>query len=234
MYAKHRGRRGVSKSKKFNVMEDIRKEMRDLRRDFDYGELDVKDVPENPFDLLKTWLDAAVKLKIKDANAFLLSTAINNQPDSRVVLVRDITETAIHFYTNYSSKKASELKENPKAAVNIFWAEMDRQIRMTVKVEKLSEKLSDDYFATRPRGSQIGAWASNQSSELDSRTVLEQKIKLLEEKFEGKAVPRPVFWGGYALVPSYFEFWQGRSSRLHDRIIFEKEGKGWKTKRLYP
>lgn len=215
-------------------MEDIRKEMRDLRRDFNYGTLDVKDVPENPFDLLKTWLDDAVKLEIKDANAFVLSTAIDGQPDSRVVLIRDITEKGIHFYTNYGSKKSKDLEMNSKAAVNIFWADLDRQIRMKVEVQKLSETLSDDYFKTRPRKSQIGAWASVQSEELESREKLEEILDELELKFEGNEVPRPDFWGGFELVPSYFEFWQGRPSRLHDRVVYESDNGSWGTKRLYP
>jgi|TARA_B110000503_G_C7145976_1_gene412969 pyridoxamine 5'-phosphate oxidase len=215
-------------------MKNIRKDMRDLRRDFNYGTLDAKDVPRNPFDLLKVWLDDAVQLKIKDANAFVLSTTVNNQPDARVVLIRDITDKAIHFYTNYGSKKASELAANPKAAVTIFWPDMDRQIRMQVEVKKLNEKLSDDYFNTRPRNSQIGAWASAQSEELESRGKLEDKLLEFEKQFEGQEVPRPDFWGGYELVPSYFEFWQGRPSRLHDRIIYEANSEGWKTKRLYP
>jgi len=215
-------------------MEDIRKEMRDLRRDFNYGTLDVKEVPQNPFKLLKTWLDDAVKLKIKDANAFVLSTVVNNQPDARVVLIRDVTERGIHFYTNYESKKATELKANSKAAVTIFWADMDRQIRMQVEVKKLEGKISDDYFKTRPRKSQIGAWASAQSNVLDSRQSLEDRIEELEKRFEGQEVSRPEFWGGYELKPSYFEFWQGRPSRLHDRIIYEGSAEGWSTKRLYP
>ena len=215
-------------------MKNIREDMRDLRRDFNYGTLDLQDVPKNPFDLLKVWLDDAIKLKIKDANAFILSTSVNNQPDARVVLIRDITDNAIHFYTNYGSKKASELAGNPKAAVTIFWPDMDRQIRMKVEVKKLDKKLSDDYFKTRPRKSQIGAWASAQSEELESRGTLEDKLLEFEKQFEGQEVPRPDFWGGYELVPSYFEFWQGRPSRLHDRIIYESIKDEWNTKRLYP
>ena len=122
-----------------------------------------------------------MQLKIKDANAFVLSTAVNNQPDARVVLIRDITENSIHFYTNYGSKKAFELNSNPKAAVNIFWPDLDRQIRLQVEVKKLNEKLSDDYFKTRPRKSQIGAWASEQSEELESRQKLEGRIEELEK-----------------------------------------------------
>tara|TARA_B110000046_G_scaffold52102_1_gene58203 strand:- start:72367 stop:73014 length:648 start_codon:yes stop_codon:yes gene_type:complete len=215
-------------------MKNIRQDIRDLRRDFNYGTLDAQDVPRNPFDLLKVWLDDAVKLKIKDANAFVLSTSVNSQPDSRVVLIRDITDKAIHFYTNYESKKASELASNSKAAMNIFWPDLDRQIRMQVEVKKLDENLSNDYFKTRPRKSQIGAWASAQSEELESRQKLEDKLFDLEKQFEGQEVTRPDFWGGFELVPSYFEFWQGRPSRLHDRIIYKGSASSWKTTRLYP
>lgn len=215
-------------------MEEIRKKMRDIRRDFDYGTLDEKEVPENPFVLFKSWLDKAVESEIKDANAFVLSTSVNEQPDARVLLLRDVTEKEIHFYTNYESKKAQDLLLNSKAAVNIFWPDLDRQIRLRVQVEKLSPELSDDYFKTRPRGSQIGAWASSQSDVLSTRNELEEKIKALEEKFKDQDVPRPEFWGGYALLPDYFEFWQGRPSRLHDRIVYEKEEEKWKVSRLYP
>ncbi len=215
-------------------MEDIRKEMRDLRRDFDYGTLDVTDVPEDPIELLKTWLADAVSLKIKDANAFVISTVVNGQPDSRVVLIRDILEDGFHFYTNYGSKKALDLEGNNKVAINIFWPEMDRQIRMYAIVEKLSNTLSDDYFKTRPRASQIGAWASIQSTELDTRQTLEKRIEDLEKQFEGKEVTRPNFWGGYKVSPSYYEFWQGRPSRLHDRIIYKSSDSNWIIKRLYP
>lgn len=215
-------------------MEDIRKEMRDLRRDFDYGTMDVSDVPANPIELLKTWLSDAISLKIKDANAFVISTAVNNQPDSRVVLIRDILEDGFHFYTNYGSKKAADLEQNKLGAVNIFWPDMDRQIRMNVLVEKINSNLSDDYFKTRPRASQIGAWASIQSTELSSRKELEKRIAALELKFEGKDVRRPEFWGGYKITPSYYEFWQGRPSRLHDRVIYDLTSESWKIKRLYP
>lgn len=215
-------------------MNDIRKDMRDLRRDFEFGTLDAKDVPENPFLFLKQWMKDAVELNIKDANAFVLSTSNNGQPDSRVLLIRDITATEIHFYTNYSSKKSEDIANNKKASLNIFWPDMDRQIRIHATLEKISPELSDDYFKTRPRGSQIGAWASMQSKRLESRAQLEQRIEELEKEFEGKEIPRPDFWGGYAAVPNYFEFWQGRPSRLHDRITFQMEDLKWKVNRLFP
>lgn len=215
-------------------MESIRKEMRDLRRDFNYGTLDVSEVPENPIELLKTWLEDAIKLKIKDANAMVLATSTNNQPDTRVLLIRDIVENGFHFYTNYGSKKAQDIEQNSKGCVNIFWPEMERQIRMHVTVEKIPGTLSDDYFKTRPRDSQIGAWASVQSEELASRGIMEDRIKELEKKFEGKEVPRPNVWGGYIIKPNYYEFWQGRPSRLHDRVTYEKNDANWDIKRLYP
>lgn len=215
-------------------MDSIRKEMRDLRRDFNYGTLDVSEVPENPIELLKTWLEDAIKLEIKDANAMVLATSTNNQPDTRVLLIRDIVDNGFHFYTNYGSKKARDIEQNSNACVNIFWPEMERQIRMHVTVEKIPETLSDDYFKTRPRDSQIGAWASVQSEELASRDIMEDKIKELEKKFEGKDVPRPDVWGGYIVKPNYYEFWQGRPNRLHDRVTYEQNGENWNTKRLYP
>jgi pyridoxamine-phosphate oxidase len=210
--------------------------MRDIRRNFERGTLYKKDVPENPIDLLKKWLNDAVELNIKDANAFVLSTVRDGKfPDSRVLLIRDITEKGLHFYTNYTSKKAEDMKANPHAAINIFWPELERQIRLHVSIQKLPEALSDDYFKTRPRASQIGAWASQQSSDLESREDLEERIKQYEEEFEGVEVPRPSFWGGYEARPFYYEFWQGRPNRLHDRIIY-KEGQGaaWEIQRLYP
>lgn len=216
------------------MKENIRKEIEKMRRDFDYGTLSEEDVPKNPIKLLKRWLNDAVELNITDANAFVLGTCVNNEPDSRVVLIRDIHENGLHFYTNYSSKKGQDLRLNPKASVNIFWADLDRQIRMSVEVEKLSDKTSDAYFKSRPRASQIGAWASNQSSKLKSRSVLEDRIKEIEDRFKGKEVSRPDFWGGFLLKPVSFEFWQGRKSRLHDRIAYEKDGEVWVTKRLYP
>ena len=208
--------------------------MRDLRRDFNFGTLAVTDVPENPMVLFKAWLNDAIQFEIKDANAFVLSTSVDNQPYSRVLLLRDITKDGFHFYTNYGSMKSKEIAINPKAAINIFWPDMDRQIRCHVEIEKLDSKLSDDYFQTRPRASQIGAWASIQSQELESRKGLELRITEFEKKFEGKEVPRPEFWGGFEAKINYFEFWQGRPSRLHDRIIYESQVNKWKIKSLYP
>lgn len=215
-------------------MSDIRKKVKSIRRDFEQGTLSESDAPEDPIDLLHEWLELAINNELKDPNAFVLSTVKNGQPDSRVVLLRDAHEDGLQFFTNYSSKKGEDLVRNNRVSLNFFWAELDRQIRIHGTVDKLSSEYSDDYFHSRPRASQIGAWASSQSHELKSRKLLESRIKELEERFKDQEVPRPEFWGGYLITPSYFEFWQGRSSRLHDRIIYEQDGENWKIKRLFP
>lgn len=216
-------------------MNELRKKVKSVRRDYSSGKLDESEMPNNPFDVLQDWLRIALEKKLKEPNAFTISTAVNQQPDSRIVLLRDIAEDGLTFYTNYSSKKAKDLEENPLVAVNFFWAELDRQVRIKAKVQKLDSKQCDDYFASRPRESQLGAWASDQSEELESRGILEKSLIAFKEKFEDtENIPRPDFWGGYLIVPSHFEFWQGRSSRLHDRICYEKNGDDWKMKRLYP
>lgn len=216
-------------------MSDIRKEVKNVRRDYNSGELSESEMPKNPYAVFENWMKTALDEKLKEPNAFTISTVVDQQPDSRVVLLRDFSEDGLIFYTNYSSKKAKDLEKNPQVSINFFWAELDRQIRIKARVEKLDPQQSDNYFASRPRESQLGAWASNQSEELESRDRLEKSLKAFEEKFENTdQIPRPDFWGGYLMVPHFFEFWQGRSSRLHDRICYEKSNNEWKMKRLYP
>ncbi len=216
-------------------MSDLRKQVKQVRRDFDSSELNERNVPKNPFELFQNCLQIALDKELKDANAFTLSTAINNEPDSRIVLLRDVDEEGLTFYTNYSSKKAKDMENNPSVSVNFFWAQLDKQIRIKGTVKKLDSKTSDEYFSSRPRNSQLGAWASNQSDELESREALEKNLKVLEEKFEKlDNIPRPDFWGGYLIIPNEFEFWQGRPSRLHDRLVYEKTNGDWVIKRLYP
>lgn len=215
-------------------MKETKHKVKHLRRDFERGELTEEASPENPLELFREWMDAALNEELKDANAFVLSTYSNEEVDSRVVLLRDLDEDGLQFFTNYGSQKGKELAVNKQAAINFFWPELDRQIRIKVRMEKLAAQLSDDYFQSRPRESQIGAWASQQSSHLESREFLEQEVIRLTKEFEGKEVPRPDFWGGYLGMPYSYEFWQGRPSRLHDRILYEmKEGK-WQKVRLYP
>lgn len=215
-------------------MKEIRDQINSIRRDFQSKPISKKDVPESPLNLLHEWLDAAIKAEIKDPNAFTLATVKNGQPDSRVVLLRDAHEEGLQFFTNYSSKKGEDLVRNNRVSMNFFWADLDRQIRIHATIDKLSSEQSDAYFASRPRASQIGAWASSQSNELKSRKTLETRIKELEARFEGQAVPRPEFWGGYLATPNYYEFWQGRESRLHDRIVYQQAGDNWQIKRLFP
>jgi len=216
------------------MMEDIRKSMRDIRRNFDWGSLDESDLPIDPIELLKKWLEIAIKNEIKDSNAFVLSTVYKGIPDSRVLLIRDITEHSVHFYTNYGSKKSQDIEKNSKVAINIFWPELERQIRLQADVKRLSESKSDDYFSSRPRASQIGAWASNQSQLIMNRDSLESKVKFYEKKFANQDVPRPDFWGGYEAIPFEIEFWQGRPNRLHDRIVYTSNENSWNIHRLNP
>lgn len=215
-------------------MTEIRDKVKNLRRDFANNPLKEEDCPSDPIELFRRWLAEAIKSEIKDANAFTVSTYSNGEVDSRVVLIRDVYADGLQFFTNYGSKKGKELAEHHQAAVNFFWADLDRQLRIKVKVEKLDEKQSDEYFMSRPRESRIGAWASKQSKQLESREHLEEEVIRLTKEFEGKEVHRPDFWGGYLAKPYYYEFWQGRPSRLHDRIAYELKNGEWQKLRLYP
>lgn len=207
-----------------------------LRKEYSKEALDLSHLKTNPYDQFRFWMEEAIAAKIDEPNAMVLSTVGPNlRPSARIVLLRDVRDNGLSFYTNYESKKAKELSVNSYACVTFFWHELERQIRIEGKVEKLSEQESDEYFALRPRGSQLGAWASPQSSEINSREELEKSIEKLEKQFENKPIPRPHFWGGFLLNPDYFEFWQGRESRLHDRFRFISEGDNkWKYNRLAP
>lgn len=215
-------------------MKDTRDKVKHLRRDFERENLNEEETPDNPLELFREWMDEALEADIKDPNAFVLSTYAKGEVDSRVVLIREFSEEGIQFFTNYGSQKGRELRENNQAAINFFWADLDRQLRIKAKVRKLDDKQSDEYFSSRPRESQIGAWASQQSQTLESRDHLESEVEKYSKEFEGKEVPRPNFWGGYLAEVYYYEFWQGRQSRLHDRIVYESADGKWKKKRLYP
>jgi pyridoxamine 5'-phosphate oxidase len=165
----------------------------------------------------------------------MLSTAdVNGNPSARIVLLKEIDDSGFVFYTNYGSRKGKDLKENPKAALTFFWDELLRQIRIEGRIEKISKETSKKYFSSRPRESQIGAWVSAQSSVIPNREILENKFDELEEKFGNEEIPLPHFWGGYRVIPNYFEFWQGRENRLHDRICYKKENDEWKIFRIAP
>ncbi|MDB5239675.1 MAG: pyridoxamine 5-phosphate oxidase, partial [Spirosoma sp.] len=207
----------------------------DLRKDYQLHGLDKGDVLPNPVEQFRAWFDAAVEAGVPEPNAMHVSTVTaDGRPDGRIVLIKDVSDAGFVFYTNYESRKGRELIERPVAALTFFYPELERQIRIEGWVEKVSAAESDAYFNSRPRGSQIGAWVSNQSRIVDSREVLENRQRELEAQFAGQAVPRPPHWGGFRVVPDVMEFWQGRPSRLHDRIRYRKEGQQWIIERLSP
>lgn len=194
-------------------------------------------VPADPLDLFETWLGEAVSRELPSANALhLATTGPDGRPSGRIVLLRGYDERGLVFYSNYESRKGKELKANNNAAMTFFWDALFRQIRVEGKVHMLPPAESDEYFSSRPRESRIGALASEQSRVLGDRNILEQRINELEEKFSNAEPERPSYWGGYYLVPLYYEFWQGRDHRLHDRIVFRRKdvGANWETTRLYP
>jgi pyridoxamine 5'-phosphate oxidase len=204
-----------------------------------YGEVGLVDaqLPINPVELFNTWLsDAAANEVVVEANAMILSTVVDNQPSSRTVLLKDLTNEGFTFFSNYESRKAKQISENKNVSLLFPWYPLERQVIILGTASKISVEESDKYFASRPRGSQIGAWASMQSSELSDRVLLENKFAQLEEKWPvGTQIPRPEFWGGYVVLPTSIEFWQGRYSRLHDRIRYLRSGNNdWQIKRFYP
>ncbi|MBE9462775.1 pyridoxamine 5'-phosphate oxidase [Dyadobacter subterraneus] len=205
-----------------------------IRSDYSQNGLHESELDANPLNQFNKWFDEVLKSGLSESNAMLLSTVDNGRPTGRIVLLKGVDETGFSFYTNYESKKGHEIAANPQVALTFFWKELERQVRIEGKIEKTSEKDSDDYFAIRPRGSQIGAWVSHQSEVIENREFLEEKQKSYEEKFEGITVPRPPHWGGYRVIPDYIEFWQGRPSRLHDRLAYVLKDGVWITERLSP
>lgn len=218
------------------MKEELRDYIKNNRRDFQNEELDEQSAPKNPFKLFEKWFEELLKSEVLDPYAFTLATSgADNQPSARVLYMRDVSEKGITCYTNYTSQKGKDLEENPRFCANFFWPELARQVRFEGTARKVEASNSDNYFDSRPRESKIGAWASDQSSEMVNRRELESKVKKYTEKFQGEDVPRPPYWGGYLLIPEEIEFWQGRESRLHDRLRYKKveEGK-WQLNRLSP
>jgi pyridoxamine 5'-phosphate oxidase len=208
----------------------------DLRIEYKKGTLDERDVERNPFDQFNNWFKEAIASEIPEVNAMALATA-NKQgrPSVRMVLLKQYDDRGFVFFTNYKSKKANDLKENPQAALLFFWEPLERQVRITGGIEKISVAESFEYFRTRPIDAQLGAWASQQSSEISARSLLEKAFGEMLEKFKNGQIPLPPFWGGYRVIPDEFEFWQGRVNRLHDRIAYYKHDGGlWKIVRLSP
>ena len=211
------------------------KNVADLRRDYDKTALNEDEVSTDPIDQFTQWFEKAISDDVVDANAMTLSTATKGGiPSSRIVLLKGVDKKGFRFYTNYQSRKGRELQANPHAALCFYWPEHERQIRIEGSVERLSREESKSYFEQRPRLSQIGAWASKQSSKVNSREELEDRFKELKQRFDEQDVPLPDFWGGYLLMPNRFEFWQGRKGRMHDRIEYQKEGESWIISRLAP
>jgi pyridoxamine 5'-phosphate oxidase len=214
-------------------MDDFLRQVRNDHRQFVQGKLEDH-LGNDPIALFEQWLKEAVQKPVNEPNAMSVSTiGADGFPQSRVVYMRELFEGGLVFYTNYNSDKGKALGADPKAHALFFWPEMERQISIYGFVEKVPEQMSDAYFASRPRGSQIGAWASHQSEVLESREELETRIAALLEKHP-QTVPRPPHWGGFVLKPVKIEFWQGRPSRLHDRILFEKTTDSWTVYRKNP
>lgn len=204
------------------------------RLDYQKNEgLEINNLIENPFDQFKHWFSFAVEQDAFNANAMALSTMHNNRPSSRIVLLKELDATGFTFYTNYKSAKSKEIANNKYASLLFFWKENERQVRIEGVLEKIAESTSDEYFKTRPRESQIGAWASPQSTTI-TREELEKRVAEFSKKYEGKEIPRPEHWGGYRLIPEKFEFWQGRTGRLHDRFVFERKNAKWEIYRIAP
>jgi pyridoxamine 5'-phosphate oxidase len=197
--------------------------------------LSEEDVNPDPFKQFSVWLEDALAAKLPQPLGMALATATRDgRPSVRMVLLRGVSERGFCFFTNYESRKAKELQTNPRAALVLYWAELDRQVRVEGTIERLSAEESDAYFQTRPRGSQLGAWASPQSQFIPNRELLERNLQELTAKYGSGQVPRPPHWGGYRLVPEAIEFWAGGDNRLHDRLRYTRDGQGWRVQRLAP
>lgn len=213
----------------------LRDEIKKLREDFVKGHLLESEVNPDPFKQFELWLGQAVESKVSEVQAMTLCTVSpEGKPASRIVYLREFENNQFWFYGNYNSKKAKNMEANPNVSLSFFWPDLERQIRIEGSVFKCDPSCSDNYFNNRPRESKIGSWSSNQSSQLSSREELDKLVAEYTKKFEGKDVPRPEFWGGWVLNANYYEFWQGRKSRLHDRIIYTKENQNWNISRLAP
>ena len=209
--------------------------IKNIREDFKKSKIDFNTLPDHPLELFNAWFEMALESDKDNAIAFVLSTISDlNIPSSRIVLLRGVSEKGFTFFTNYKSRKAKDIENNEMVSANFYWEKLEKQIRITGKAVKISAKESDEYFSGRPRESQLGSWASKQSSVINLYYKLMNKVDEFEGMFKGKEVERPLHWGGYCILPESIEFWQGRPFRLHDRLIFKKEKDNWKKERLAP
>lgn len=207
----------------------------DIRKDYQLKSLSEHEVDQNPFAQFSVWWNEAVQSDIVEVNAMTLSTVTSTgKPSSRIVLLKGYDEQGFVFFTNYSSDKGRQLMQNHFAALLFFWKELERQVRIEGVVSKVSEEESDAYFNSRPVGSRLGAWASPQSQKISDREVLNNELMKFTEQFDQENIPRPAHWGGYRVKPTRIEFWQGRSNRLHDRILYEQDNDNWQISRLAP
>ena len=211
-------------------------DLSDFRKQYTKGRLIASEVPPNPFILFKNWFEEVQsKGKEQETNAMTLST---QQPDggvaSRVVLLKEVSDEGFVFYTNYNSSKGQSIEHNNQVCISFFWQSMERQVIIQGTATKLPPEESDQYFQSRPRGSQMGAHVSNQSEVIENRFTLEKRLKFLEEQYKNKPIPRPTHWGGYVVSPHSIEFWQGRTNRLHDRLVYIQKSSTWVIKRLSP
>ena len=207
-----------------------------LREEYTRSGLKESDTDPNPIEQFRRWFDEALASNFHEPNAMTIATATpDGRPSARIVLLRGFDERGFVFYTNYEGRKGSELETNPYAALVFYWGELERQVRLEGRVGRIPDEESDAYFAGRPRGSQLGAWVSEQSRPVKDRGALDERLRELEAQYEGREVPRPPFWGGYRLEPEIMEFWQGRENRLHDRLVYRRsEDGGWRRERLQP
>lgn len=215
-------------------MSDSTKNIADIRQEYLLAALDEATVGKDPLAFFKKWFDDAVSSEVGEANAMTLATVDKEmQPHARIVLLKGLEQDGFVFYTNYDSDKGHQIADNPRASIVFFWKELERQVRIEGRLEKTSAVESDQYFHSRPKGSQLGAWSSPQSKKIISRDILEEHFNEFQQKYPDN-VPRPEHWGGYRLMPHKIEFWQGRGNRMHDRIVFEKLGDIWDKYRVAP